>query len=98
MGDHQALVKIAPEPGGHNIPWQAVARAIQTNEITDITDIKMPYLADVTIGDFVDQLAKGNPSTQREVLDTWMSAAITEFDKTAAMIHLISSGRLLMLL
>ncbi|KAJ4390245.1 hypothetical protein N0V91_011423, partial [Didymella pomorum] len=63
LDNYQALVKIAPKLGGHNILWQAVACAIKTKEITDITDIKMPYLANVTISDYVDQLAKGNPST-----------------------------------
>lgn len=96
MATSGALVRLsssAPEPGAHNIPWQAVARAISTSDITEISNVKMPYLEDVTVGEFIDRLAKGSPASQREALDAWMSAATIEFDKTAAMIHLISAGK-----
>lgn len=96
MANSGALTRLAPsgpEPGAHAIPWQAVAKAISTSDITEISNVKMPYLDDVTVGDFIDQLAKGSPASQREALDAWMSAATIEFDRTAAMVHLISAGK-----
>jgi hypothetical protein len=48
------LAPLAPKPGAHNILWQAVAKAISTSDITKISDVKMPYLEDVTVRDFIN--------------------------------------------
>jgi hypothetical protein len=91
MSNSQAIaLKGQPDPGAAHIPWQYVEEAINTSDATRVSSYAMPYLTDTTVGDFINQITKGSPAAQREALDSWMTAAITEFDQTAAIIHLIA--------
>ena len=83
--------QLAPKAGTKHISWEAVTAAISSGNISSIQSVAMPYLSGgVTVGQFINQISAGDAGA-RDALDGWMSAACTEFDMTASLIHLVTN-------